>query len=84
MSKIFARDLLSNKQVMATDGAEIGILSNIVMEIKGGRLIDLLVTPNTNLDTSRYKKEDSYILMPFDSVSAVRDYIIIDKMKARA
>jgi len=84
MSKIFVRNLLSNKQVMATDGAEIGILSNIVMEIKGGRLIDLMVTPNTNFETSKYKKEDNYILMPFDSVSAVRDYVIIDKIKAKA
>ncbi|MCQ1536210.1 PRC-barrel domain containing protein [Methanosarcina sp. KYL-1] len=84
MSKIFARNLLFNKQVMATDGTEIGTLSNIVVEIKGGRIIDLMVTPNVNLDISRYKKEDTYILLPFDSVSAIKDYIIIDKMKARA
>lgn len=68
---------------MATDGTEIGTLSNIVVEIKGGNIIDLMVTPNVNLDTSRYKKVDNYILVPFDSVSAVKDYIIIDKMKAK-
>ncbi|MGA9189448.1 MAG: PRC-barrel domain-containing protein [Methanosarcina sp.] len=84
MSKVFARNLLFNKQVMATDGTEIGTLSNIVVEIKGGNIIDLIVTPNVNLDTSRYKKVDNYILVPFDSVSAVKDYIIIDKMKAKA
>ncbi|MDQ1254370.1 PRC-barrel domain-containing protein [Methanosarcina sp. Z-7115] len=83
MSKVFARNLLFNKQVMATDGTEIGTLSNIVVEIKGGNIIDLMVTPNVNLDTSRYKKVDNYILVPFDSVSAVKDYIIIDKMKAK-
>ncbi|HWQ44906.1 MAG TPA: PRC-barrel domain-containing protein, partial [Methanosarcina barkeri] len=75
MSKVFARNLLFNKQVMATDGTEIGTLSNIVVEIKGGNIIDLMVTPNVNLDTSRYKKVDNYILVPFDSVSAVKDYI---------
>ncbi len=84
MSKVFARNLLFNKQVMATDGTEIGTLSNIVVEIKGGRIIDLVVSPNPNFDASRYKKEDNYILIPFDSVSAIKDYIIIDKMKARA
>jgi sporulation protein YlmC with PRC-barrel domain len=84
MSKVFARNLLFNKQVMATDGTEIGTLSNIVIEIKGGNVIDLMVTPNPNFDTSRYKKEDNYILIPFSSVSAVKDYIIIDKMKAKA
>jgi sporulation protein YlmC with PRC-barrel domain len=84
MSKVFARNLLFNKQVMATDGTEIGTLSNIVVEIKGGHIIDLMVTPNPTFDVSRYKKEDNYILIPFDSVSAIKDYIIVDKMKARA
>lgn len=83
MSKEFAKNLF-NKQVMATDGTEIGILSNIVVEIKGGNIIDLIVTPNINIDTSRYRKEDNFILIPFDSVSAIKDYIIIDKMKAKA
>ena len=83
MSKVFARNLLFNKQVMATDGTEIGTLSNVVVEIKGGNIIDLMITPNPNFDASRYRKVDSYILMPFDSVSAIKDYIIVDKMKAK-
>ena len=84
MSTVFARNLLFNKQVMATDGTEIGTLSNIIIESKGGNIIDLMITPNSNFDTSRYKKMDNYILMSFDSVSAIKDYIIVDKMKARA
>ncbi len=83
MSKEFARNLF-NKQVMATDGTEIGVLSNIVVEIRGGNIIDMMVTPNPNFDTTRYRKEDNFILIPFDSVSAIKDYIIIDKMKAKA
>lgn len=69
---------------MATDGTEIGTLSNVVVEIKGGNVIDLMVTPNVNFDTSRYRKVDNYILIPFSSVSAIKDYIIIDKMKAKS
>ena len=84
MSKVFAKNLLFNKQVMATDGTEIGTLSNIVVEIKGGQVIDLMVNPNPTFDVSRYKKEDNYILIPFSAVSAIKDYIIVDKMKARA
>jgi len=84
MSTVFAKNLLFNKQVMATDGTEIGTLSNIIIESKGGNIIDLMITPNPNFDTSRYKKVDNYILMSFDSVSAIKDYIIVDKMKARA
>jgi sporulation protein YlmC with PRC-barrel domain len=84
MSTVFARNLLFNKQVMATDGTEIGTLSNIIIEIKGGNIIDLMITPNPTFDISSYKKVDNYILMSFDSVSAIKDYIIVDKMKARA
>jgi sporulation protein YlmC with PRC-barrel domain len=83
MQKEFARNLF-NKQVMATDGTEIGILSNIIVEIKGGNIIDMVVAPNINLDTSRYRKEDNFIRIPFESVNAIKDYIIIDKMKAKA
>jgi sporulation protein YlmC with PRC-barrel domain len=82
MSKEFAKNLF-NKQVMATDGTEIGILNNVVVEIKGGNIIDMMITPNPNFDTSRYRKADNYILIPFGSVSAIKDYIIIDKMKAK-
>lgn len=56
MSTVFARNLLFNKQVMATDGTEIGTLSNIIIEIKGGNIIDLMITPNPNFDISSYKK----------------------------
>ena len=62
MSKEFAKNLF-NKQVMATDGTEIGILSNVVVEIKGGNVIDMMITPNPNFDTSRYRKADNFILM---------------------
>ena len=84
MSKVFARNLLFNKQVMATDGTEIGTLSNVVVEIKGGNVIDLMVSPNPAFDITRYRKADNFILIPFSSVSAIKDYIIIDKMKAKA
>lgn len=69
---------------MATDGTEIGTLSNVVVEIKGGNVIDLMVSPNPAFDISRYRKADNFILIPFSSVSAIKDYIIIDKMKAKA
>jgi len=53
MPKVFAKNL-SNKQVMTTDGTEIGILDNIVMEVKTGKLEDLMVKPDIGLDTSKY------------------------------
>ncbi|WP_292468665.1 PRC-barrel domain-containing protein [Methanolobus sp.] len=82
MANVFAKNL-SSKQVMATDGTEIGILFNIVMDIKTGDLIDLIVKPDMSLDTSRYKVDEQYILLPFESVRAIKDYIVVDKNMAR-
>lgn len=52
MTKVFAKNL-SSKQVMATDGTELGVLFNIVMDGKTGDLIDLIVKPDMSLDTSK-------------------------------
>ncbi len=82
MSKVFAKNL-SNKQVMATDGSEVGILFNIVMDIKTSNLISLIVKPDMALDTSKYKQEGEYIILPFESVRAIKDYIVIDKAIAK-
>ncbi|MDY0388408.1 MAG: PRC-barrel domain-containing protein [Methanolobus sp.] len=82
MANVFAKNL-SSKQVMATDGTEIGILFNIVMDIKTGSIIDLIVKPDMSLDTSRYKVDEQYILLPFESVRAIKDYIVVDKNTAR-
>ncbi|MEZ5334552.1 MAG: PRC-barrel domain-containing protein [Methanolobus sp.] len=82
MVSVFAKNL-SSKQVMATDGTEIGILFNIVMDIGSGEIIDLIVKPDMSLDTSRYKTDEQYILLPFESVRAIKDYIVVDKNMAR-
>ncbi|SFM46543.1 Sporulation protein YlmC, PRC-barrel domain family [Methanolobus profundi] len=82
MANVFAKNL-SSKQVMATDGTEIGILFNIVMDIRTGDLIDLIVKPDMSLDTSKYKADEQYILLPFESVRAIKDYIVVDKNMAR-
>lgn len=78
MTKIFAKNL-SNKQVMTTDGTELGVLFNIVMDGRRGDLIDLIVKPDMSLDTTKYRMEDQYLLLPFASVRAIKDYIVVDK-----
>ncbi len=82
MANVFAKNL-SSKQVMATDGTEIGILFNIVMDIKTGELINMIVKPDMSLDTTKYNNDGQYILLPFESVRAIKDYIVVDKNMAR-
>ncbi|MCD4822879.1 MAG: PRC-barrel domain-containing protein [Methanococcoides sp.] len=82
MAKVFAKNL-TNKQVMATDGTELGVLNNIVMENKTGELENLIIKPDIGLDTSKYQKDGQYIVVSFDAVSAIKDYIVVDKLMAK-
>lgn len=81
MAKIFAKNL-SKKNVVSSDGSVLGVLYNIVMDAPTGDLIDLVVKPDMSIDKSRYTPEGNYILVPFSSVRAVRDFIVVDKNEA--
>ncbi len=78
MAKILAKNL-TNKRVMLTDGSELGFASNVVMDIHSGSLLYLLVKPAIMVDTTKYKTQDNYILIPFEAVRAAKDYAIVDK-----
>ncbi|MCL2550042.1 MAG: PRC-barrel domain-containing protein [Methanimicrococcus sp.] len=81
--KYYAKRLFDNKKVMSTDAKEIGMLKDIHINAKNGTIVDLVVRPAEGLDTAKYQKEEDYILIPFSSVSAVKDYVIVDKDKAK-
>ncbi|HIE30804.1 MAG TPA: PRC-barrel domain containing protein [Methanosarcinales archaeon] len=83
MARIFAKNL-SKKNVMSSDGSVIGVLYNIVMDVRTGELINLVVKPDLSVDKSRYQMEGNYILIGFDAVRAVRDFIVVDKKEAMA
>jgi len=78
MAKILAKNL-TNKRVMLTDGSELGIASNVVMDTHTGSLIYLVVKPNSMVETSKYKTQDNYLMIPFEAVRAAKDYTIVDK-----
>ena len=83
MAKIFTKNL-SKKNVMSSDGSVIGVLYNIVMDVRTGELVNLVVKPDLSVDKSRYQMEGNYILIGFDAVRAVRDFIVVDKKEAMA
>lgn len=81
MAKIFTKNLF-DKHVMGSDGTEIGILYNIVVDIRTGDLIDLVIKPDMALDTTNFRVEDNFVLIPFESVRAVKDYVVVEKRSA--
>ncbi|RJS78759.1 PRC-barrel domain containing protein [Methanophagales archaeon] len=82
MKKISAQKM-SGKMVMDLDGGEIGILHNVVADAATGMLSELVVKPVAELDTSGFKEEDEYIVIPFQVVKAIKDVIIVDREEMR-
>jgi sporulation protein YlmC with PRC-barrel domain len=80
MAEILAENL-SGKAVMGTDGAELGMLYNITMDIDTGRLEHLLIDPNedrpvqTDFDTDEHGR----LLVPIGHVQAVKDHMIVER-----
>ncbi|PSQ42325.1 photosystem reaction center subunit H [Halobacteriales archaeon SW_7_68_16] len=79
MAEILAENL-SGKAVTGSDGAEIGMLYNITMDIDSGRLESLVVDPNEHIDTSGYDvDEQGHLVVPVKRVQAVKDHMIIER-----
>jgi sporulation protein YlmC with PRC-barrel domain len=80
MADVLAENL-SGKAVMGTDGAELGMLYNITMNLKTGALHDLLVTPDEQFPVDRSPfdlDEEGRLHVPVSHVEAVKDYIVVD------
>jgi len=79
MADILAENL-SGKAVMGTDGAELGMLYNITMDLESGRLSNLIVDPDERVGDVEFEYDDKgRILVPVSRVQAVKDHVIIDR-----
>ncbi len=80
MAEILAENL-SGKAVMGTDGAELGMLYNITMDIDTGRLDHLLIDPNEDrsVETDFDTDERGRLLVPVGRVQAVKDHMIVER-----
>jgi sporulation protein YlmC with PRC-barrel domain len=80
MPTILAENL-SGKAVMGSDGAELGMLYNITMNIKTGELQELIVEPDetTAFDANFDVDEDGRFHVPVRRVQAVKDYIVVER-----
>ncbi len=80
MAKLIIAKQLAGKKVVSGDGEELGKLIDITVEEATGKLSELMIEPNPDSITVRQlKKIDGLVLIPYASVLAVSDFIIIDK-----
>ena len=81
MSDILAENL-SGKSIMGSDGTELGLLYNITMDVKSGKLHDLVIEPDEELSGRNvdFERNDrGHFLVPVSRVQAVKDYIVVQR-----
>jgi len=79
MAEILAENL-SGKDVTGSDGAELGRLYNITMDLETGRLHDLLIEPNEERTETEFDHDEAgRIRVPVGRVQAVKDQMIVER-----
>lgn len=79
MPEILAENL-SGKSVTGSDGAEIGMLYNITMDLKSGALKELVVDPMENVRDANFRTDDmGNYRIPVGNVTAVKDHVIVSR-----
>jgi len=73
---------MAGKEIVNIDGTVLGELENVVFELKTGKLVDLVVKPDSELNRMKYREQGKFVLIPFSSVVAVKDYIVVDESRA--
>jgi len=79
MAEILAENL-SGKAVMGSDGAELGMLYNISMDLETGRLENLIINPDETYDGDEFDTDvEGRLLIPVRRVQAVKDHMIVER-----
>jgi len=79
MPEILAENL-SDKDVMGSDGAQIGSLYNITMDLTTGTLRNLVIDPDGSIPQDSFDRdENGRFLVPVHRVQAVKDTVIVSR-----
>jgi sporulation protein YlmC with PRC-barrel domain len=80
MSKYLIARQLSGKKLVTNEGEDFGRLVDIEVNEVSGKIEALLVeaNPDSGLAT-KMRKDDGMMHVPYESVLAVGDYIIVEK-----
>jgi sporulation protein YlmC with PRC-barrel domain len=81
MGKVFSGSI-AGKEIVNIDGMVLGELEDVIFEVQTGKLVDLLVKPDKELNRMKYREDGRFVLIPFGSVVAIKDYIVIDESRA--
>jgi sporulation protein YlmC with PRC-barrel domain len=81
MSRILSREI-QNKTVVSEEGKMFGKVLDITADLQTGELVNLVVEPTKYVQThfeNLVSDENGRILLPFSSVQAVGDFVLINE-----
>lgn len=78
MKTILARSL-SRKQIVTNDGKAIGSLRNLMIDTETGLITDIVLEPDASFDTTGYSFDGDRMLIPFEAVRDIKDFIVVDR-----
>ncbi|MDD1723011.1 MAG: PRC-barrel domain-containing protein [Methanothrix sp.] len=81
MGKVFSGSI-AGKEIVNIDGTVLGRLDDLTFDVQTGKLEDMRVRPNRELNRIQYREDGRFVLIPFSSVVAIKDYIVIDESRA--
>ncbi|MEW6035199.1 MAG: PRC-barrel domain-containing protein [Candidatus Micrarchaeota archaeon] len=80
MAKYLIARQLSGKKLVTNEGDDFGRLVDIDVNEVSGKIESLIVEPNPDSEVAgKLKKEDGMVHIPYESVLAVGDFIIVEK-----
>ncbi len=75
--RFFANDL-TEKYVMSSDGLYLGVVDNLVVDTKSGKVLHLLVLPSEEVDLRKFRLDSQQrLVLPFKKVKSIKDVVIM-------
>jgi len=69
---------LRGKTVMTQDGQILGMIENLMINTRSGKIQDVLVIPAEEIETKLYKTDaQGRIILPFTGMKAVKDVVVM-------
>jgi len=69
---------LRGKTVMTQDGQILGMIENLMVNTKSGKIQDVLVIPAEEVETKLYKTDaQGRIILPFTGMKSVKDVVVM-------
>ncbi|MEW6529086.1 MAG: PRC-barrel domain-containing protein [Candidatus Micrarchaeota archaeon] len=80
MAKYLIARQLSGKKIITNDGEDFGRLVDVNINEVTGKVEDLIIEPNPDSESAgKFKKEDGMIHIPYETVTAIGDFVIVEK-----